>query len=80
MDAIFNGSGAASLELVVGTSYPDRRDGVLTNGGMNPAVVGVGNPYRITIGSVATTIEERDGLLTVPLELDGQVAVSIRRQ
>ena len=80
LDAIFNGSGAASLELVVGTSYPDRRDGVLTNGGMNPAVVGVGNPYRITIGSVATTIEERDGLLTVPLELDGQVAVSIRRQ
>ena len=37
------------------------------------------NLYRIMSGGESTTIAERDGTLTVPLKLDGQVEVVIER-
>jgi len=79
---LLNGKGQATLDVFVGTSYPDRRDGVFTDftdGGVNPADVGVGAAYRVTAGGVRTTIAERDGTLKVPLRLDGQVEVVIER-
>jgi hypothetical protein len=72
-----NGSGPAALEMFVGTSYPDKRAGVYTDGGMNPSVVGVGDPYRVTIDGSESVIEERDGTLAVPLTLDGLLTLEI---
>ena len=37
-----------------------------------------GDPYQVTVEGKTTKIEERDGLRTVPLALDGQVTVEIR--
>ena len=72
-----NGTGPASLGMFVGTSYPDRRDGVYIDGGMNPSVVGVGDRYRVQIHGTESVIEEIDGLLTVPLQLDGLMELRI---
>jgi len=73
-----NGRGQATLDLFVGTFYPDVRDGVFTDGGVNPADVGVGTPYRVTVGGVSTTIADRNGTLIVPLKLDGEVEIIIK--
>ncbi len=76
---LLNGHGDATLDAFVGTDYPDWRDGVFTNGGVSPVDVGVGAPYRVTVGGATTTIVEKDGSLLVPMNLDGQVEVSIER-
>ncbi len=76
---LLNGQGEATLDVFVGTSYPDWRDGVFPQGGVNPADVGVGAAYRVTAGGASTTIAEIDGTLSVPLTLDGQVEVVIER-
>lgn len=79
--ATLSGTADATLEFFVGTSYPDKRNSVLTDGGMNPAAVGVGDAYRITINGNTTTIEERDGMLSVPLPLTGTaVNLAIERE
>lgn len=75
---LVSGHTTANLKIFVGTEYHDRREGIFTNGGVNPLVEDYGAPYRITIGDKTITIEERDGLLTVPLTLNGQVSVSVR--
>ena len=77
MEIELNGAGTASLGIFVGTRYPDRRDGVYTDGGMNPSVVGVGDRYRVQIHGTESVIEEIDGLLTVPLQLDGMLNMRI---
>lgn len=74
-----NGHGDALLSAFVGTAYPDKRDGVLTDGGINPGVVGVGTPMRVTIGSDSRIIEERDGTLSIPLKLNGQTELVVER-
>ncbi len=76
---LLNGKGEATLDMFVGTSYPDWRDGVFTNGGVSPIDVDLGDAYRVIAGGTTTTIEERDGTLSVPLKLDGQVEVLIER-
>lgn len=73
-----SGNGPATLKLFVGTRYHDRREGIFTNGGVNPAVEDYGDPYQVTVDGKTTKLEERDGLLTVPLQLDGQVTVEIK--
>ena len=78
LSLLLSGNGDATLDLFVGTSYPDKRDGVLTDGGINPGVKGVGDPYRVTIGDQAQVIEERDGTLLVPLKLNGQTEILIQ--
>jgi len=75
---LLSGNGPATLKLFVGTRYHDRREGIFTNGGVNPAVEDYGGPYQITVDGKTTKLEERDGLLTVPLQLDGQVTVEIK--
>ncbi len=74
---LVNGQGEAVLEMFVGTFYPDVRDGVFTNGGVSPLDVGVGTPYTVTVNGTSTTIIDKDGTLSVPLNLDGQVEVVI---
>ena len=76
---LLNGQGEATLNMFVGTFYPDKRDKVFTDGGVNPADIGFGAPYSVTIGGASTTIKEIDGLLSVPLKLDGQVEVVIEQ-
>ena len=76
---VLNGQGEATLNMFVGSGYPDRRDGVFTDGGVNPADVGVGNDYRVTADGATTTVKEKDGTLFVPLNLNGQVEVVIER-
>ena len=75
---LLSGHGPATLQVFVGTAYHDRREGIFTNGGVNPLLEDYGDPYLVTIGDQTTSIEERDGLLTVPLNLAGQVTVEIR--
>ena len=66
MQVLLNGQGAAKLELYAGSSWPDWR---------NP------DGYSVTIGETTQTlvVSEDTGLLTVPLELKGQVKVMIAR-
>jgi hypothetical protein len=75
---LLNGNGTATLKIFVGTEYHDRREGIFTNGGVNPKVENYGEPYRVTIDGKITIIEERDGMLTVPLQLNGQMELIIR--
>ena len=75
-----HGQGEAALQMFVATTYPDKRDGVYTDGGMNPGVVGVGTPYRVTVDGETRVIEERDGLLSIPLALEGAVEVKVERE
>ena len=49
--------------------------GVFVGGGYFPP----GDVYRVTIGGTTTTIIEKDGTLSVPLKLDGQVDVVIEK-
>ena len=35
--------------------------------------------YQVTVGGTTTTIMEKDGTLSVPLKLDGQVEVAIEK-
>ena len=75
--AIFNGQGEATLNMFVGTNYPDVRDGIFINGGINPVDVGKGTAYRITAGNTTTTLIDRDGTLSVPLQLHGELEILI---
>ena len=77
--AVLNGQSEATLRLFVGSLYPDVRDGVFIDGGVNPADVGVGTSYRVTVGDRATTLVDQDGLLKIQLSLNGQVALAIER-
>jgi len=77
-DMLISGNGPATLKVFVGTIYHDRREGVFTNGGVNPKQEDYGDSYQVTINGRREVIEERDGLLTVPLQLEGQVAIAIR--
>ena len=76
---LLNGQGPATLELFVGTRFHNRREGIFTNGGVNPGVENFGDPYQVTVGNQSRVIEERDGLLTIPVDLDGQVELVVRR-
>ena len=76
---LLNGQGETTLCLFVGSFYPDVRDGVFRNGGVSPIDVGVGTPYCVTVRGTKTIINERDGTLSVPLNLDGQIQVAIER-
>ena len=73
-----NGQGSATLRLFVGTRYPDKREGVFTGGGINPAQIGVGAPYSVNVGGKVQQIEERDGTLTVPVQLAGRTELLVR--
>lgn len=77
---LLNGNGDATLQLFVGTDYPDKRDGVLTDGGTNPGVAGVGAGYKVTINGDSKSIDERDGTLSIPMKLQGETRVSIERE
>jgi len=74
---LLNGSGEATLKMFVGSFYPDVRDGVFHDGSINPLDVGVGAPYRVTVGGSTSTIMDKNGMLYVPLYLDGQVEVAV---
>jgi hypothetical protein len=63
--------------MFVGSFYPDVRDGVFIHGGINPLDVGVGAPYRVTVGGSTSTVMDKNGMLYVPLHLDGQVEVAV---
>jgi hypothetical protein len=76
---LLNGQGEARLNIFVGSDYPDWRAGVFTDGGVSPLDVGYGALYRVTIGGAQKTIKECDGTLTVPLQLAGEVEVSVER-
>jgi hypothetical protein len=75
---LLNGQGKATLEMFVGTFYPDKRTGLFTDGGVNPADIDYGAPYRITANGKTTLTKEIDGILTIPLNLTGQVELDIR--
>ena len=61
--ALLNGKGEATLEIFVGSPWPNWR---------NPP------GYRVTVGGATTTIKEKkDGTLSVPLNLDGRIEVII---
>jgi hypothetical protein len=74
---LLNGDGEVTLSMFVGTDYPDRREGVFTNGGVARIDVGVADDYRITINGNTTAVKERDAVLSVPLKLNGQTALTI---
>ena len=74
---LLNGKGAAALEMFVGTGYPDKRDGLFTDGGVNPADIGAGAAYRVSVGGTPVEVKELDGILTIPLALDGPVDLVI---
>jgi hypothetical protein len=76
---LLNGQGPAALQMFVGTSYPEYGHKILVDGGVNPGVAGVGDPFRVEIDGIETILEERDGTLTVPLDLAGPVQVVIER-
>ena len=79
LEILLNGHCEATLSMFVGTFYPDKRDGLFLDGGVNPGDIGYGAPYRVTVGQVETTIKEIDGTLSVPLKLNGPVRVTIKR-
>ena len=74
---LLNGKGKATLEMFVGTIYHDKRDKPFADGTVNPSAITLSFPYSVTIGGVNTPIKARGGLLSVPLNLDGQVEVVI---
>jgi len=75
-----HGQGDVTLNMFVGTDYQDWREGVFTDGGVNPADVGAGRKYRVTVGDKTMDVQERDGTLLVPLQLNGQTSVTIQHQ
>lgn len=79
LNILLNGQGAATIDMFVGTFYPDIRDGLFTDGGVNPADINHGAPYDVTINGQTITVTEIDGTLSVPLQLDSQAEVHIAR-
>jgi len=79
MELVVNGAGDATLNFFVGTSYPDKRDGKFPDGGLNPSVAQLGDAFEVTVGDTVTTLEERDGLLAIPVKLSGQTAIRVRK-
>ena len=83
---ILNGQGLAELSMFVGTAYYlEKRDGKSGHsqgvgwghavGGFS--VPGAGAAYHVTVANQLHIIHEIDGILTVPLTLNGQVEVNI---
>ena len=79
LTVLLNGQGLAELQMFVGTSYPEYGHKILVDGGVNPGAAGVGDPFRVEIDGTETILEERDGTLTVPLDLAGPAQVVIER-
>ena len=72
-----NGRGQVTLSMFVGSFYPDVRDGVFLNGGINPLDVNIGTPYQVTTGNNMQILADQDGTLHIPLTLDGELEVAI---
>jgi hypothetical protein len=78
--ALLNGNGPATLQMFVGTSYPDKRKGGPRDGGVNLVDLGIGNAYQVVVGSRSLTVQEKDGVLTVPITMDGEAEIRIAAQ
>lgn len=76
---LLHGQGDATLNMFVGTTYPDKRAGVFKDGGINPADIQAGDLYRVTVNGKTETRKEIDGTLLVPLTLAGETNISITR-
>jgi len=63
---LVNGRGKAVLHLFVGAGYPDSRE-----------AAAAARAYHVTVNGKTTTLQEKDGSLSVPLDLDGQVEVVV---
>ena len=82
--AVLEAGGPANVRIL---RYDDVASELLVNGqgeGMLRMFVGAGyfppgDAYQVTVGGTTTTIMEKDGTLSVPLKLDGQVEVAIEK-
>ena len=75
---LLNGHGKATLEMFVGTFYPDIRDGLFVDGGVNPADINYGMSFSIVANGKRSIVKESDGTLAVPVDLNGQVELVIQ--
>jgi hypothetical protein len=75
---LLNGHGKATLEMFVGTFYPDIRDGLFVDGGVNPADINHGMSFSIVANGKGSIVKESDGTLAVPVDLNGQVELVIQ--
>jgi hypothetical protein len=76
---LLNGQGDATLNMFVGTEYPDKNYGQSAEAMYARANIVPGAAYRVTLGGVPTTIKAADGMLAIPLKMNGQMEVIIER-
>lgn len=69
---LVHGQGQAELSMFVGATYQRKK------GASSHRLPGIGADYVVTINDQTTMVSERDGIVTVPLELGGQSKVEIR--
>lgn len=67
-----SGEGQVELSMFVGAVYQRKK------GAKSHRLPGIGADYAVTVNGETAVAVERDGLLTVPLELDGRTEVEIR--
>ncbi len=71
MQILLNGAGEAELSIFVGATHVRKK-------ASSPRDIVDGAPFHITVNGSTTTIPERDGILTIPLVLDGQAQVAVQ--
>ena len=68
---LMHGQGQVELSMFVGATYQRK------NNAPSHRLPGSGANYRVTANGQADMIMDRDGIVTVPLTLDGQIEVEI---
>ena len=71
LQLLLNGVGEAELSIFVGAIHVRKK-------ASSPRDIVDGALFRITVNGSTTTIPERDGILTIPLVLDGQAQVAVQ--
>jgi hypothetical protein len=69
---LVHGHGRAELSMFVGTAYGPKRDAP------SHRLPGIGAEYLVRLDATMDRVTARGGVVTVPLELDGQVDLEIR--
>ena len=64
--------------MFVGTFYTDIREGVFADGGVTPADINHGMSFSVVANGNRSTIKEIDGMLSVPVDLNGHVELVIQ--
>ena len=65
--------------MFAGSLYFDKRVTGITSGGINPATINHGANFEVTVGGKKTVVKELDGLIQLPLTLNGPLQITLKR-